>query len=112
MGGIGGLDGFDELKAEGDQSVEAKDVKRTEEKRKAVWMRKQWREAEVAGEVRKEGGIVKASKGSEKEGWLDFEGVLGVCQRLNIASSRRDLLRRFQVRLSIRNFNQITLPRF
>ncbi|KAL7415734.1 PLC-like phosphodiesterase [Mrakia frigida] len=32
----------------------------------------------------------------EKEGWLDFEGVVRVCRRLNIASSRADLLARFK----------------
>lgn len=69
-----------------------------EEKRKAVWMRKQWREAEVAGEVR-----IKEGAQGEKEGWLDFEGVLRVCRRLNIASSRTDLLSRFKVRSGSRS---------
>lgn len=78
MGGIGGLVG-----GVGDGDL-------IEEKRKAIWMRKQWREAEVAGEVRRKGK-------EDKNGWLDFEAVLRVCRRLNIASSRKDLYTRFQV---------------
>jgi phosphatidylinositol phospholipase C delta len=107
MGGIGGLDGFDEGSTEGVGGLGGKDDgKGTEDKRKAIWMRKQWREAEVAGEVKKEGGIVKPCEGNEKDGWLDFEGVLGVCRRLNIASSRRDLLQRFQVRCLYQGFGR------
>ncbi|CED84915.1 Phosphoinositide-specific phospholipase C [Phaffia rhodozyma] len=80
MGGIGGL---------GSGLGEGGSI---EEKRKAVWMKKQWRQAEVAGEVKLRG----PSGETERNGWLDFEGVLRICRRLNIASSRRDLYARFQ----------------
>lgn len=120
MGGIGGLDGLDESGVDmpGGMSI-GMDARGMEERRKAVWMRKQWREAEVAGEVKKPGALGAGKdgpstnaggdvsetahgshrfSGSEKDGWLDFAGVSTVCKRLNIASSRQDLLDRFKVR--------------
>lgn len=84
MAGIGGL---------GVGSGAAGDA--VEERRKAAWMRKQWREAEVKGELLK--GDYQKSQEAEREGWLDFEGVLRVCRRLNVASNRTDLKARFQV---------------
>lgn len=72
-----------------------------EERRKIVWMKKQWREAEVKGELVK--GEYQKTQEVEREGWLDFDGVLRVCRRLNVATSRKDLKARFEVRFSAFN---------
>jgi phosphatidylinositol phospholipase C, delta len=55
------------------------------EMREAVWEKQYWKSADGDGE--------------EKDQKLEFEEVEKLCKRLNIRSSKEDLLRLFKVRL-------------